>query len=455
MTKRHRQLATTLAELDGRRQALIKEGNEISDHAQAEGRDLIAEEKSRRDTILAELDELKPKIDAANSEIEAERKLEAHERGQIADVIARAPITVTPVDGEFRNFGEFLQAIAAERSMNVRAQIGPERTRVLHQKMEGYMAAAASGMSVGVPSDGGYLVRKEWSTAMLDRAKEQSQLLSRCRTIPIGGDADGLEYPYIDETSRATGSRFGGVQVYWKSEASTVTAKQPSIGKGELRLEEIMGLAYATERLIRDSTALEGLLSNAFESEFAFKIDDAIIRGTGAGQPYGFFTSGALVSVAKESSQSAAGVIAENVLNMWARMPARLKPGAVWLIHSDVMTQLPKMTIGQQPVWLPPGGLTNSPTGLLMGKPVIEMEQCEAMGTKGDILLVNLNEYVVITKASEGLRYDTSMHVRFLYDEQAFRWVFRINGQPTWKTSLTPFKGSSAKSPFISLDTRP
>ena len=77
-----------------------------------------------------------------------------------------------------------------------------------------------------------------------------------------------------------------------------------------------------------------------------------------------------------------------------------------------------------------------------------------ALGTAGDIFLVNLNEYVTITKAGEGLRADQSMHVRFLYDEMAFRWVYRINGQPTWRASLTPFKGSSNLSPFVGLATR-
>jgi HK97 family phage major capsid protein len=139
---------------------------------------------------------------------------------------------------------------------------------------------------------------------------------------------------------------------------------------------------------------------------------------------------------------------------MYARMPARLKAGSVWLIHSDVMTQLPQMVIGDQPVWLPPGGLMNLPFGILLGKPVIELEQAEALGDKGDIFLVNLNEYVIITKAGEGLRYDTSMHVRFLNDEMTFRWVYRINGQPTWRLPLTPFKGSNTLSPFITVDDR-
>ena len=453
MTKRHRQLAAKLAELDGQRQVLIKEGTAISDRAEQEKRSLLAEEQTRADQILAELDDVKGQIDAVQGDIAREIRLADHERGIIADTTGRAPAQVTPVDGDFRSFGEFLQAVAAQGSMSVRGLLGHDKVKVLTTKMEAY-SAAASGMSVGSPQDGGFLVRNDWSTAMLDRAREQSQLLPRCRDIQVGGDFDGLEYPYIDETSRATGSRWGGVQVYWKAEAATVTAKQPKIGKGELRLEEIMGLAYATERLIRDSTALESLLGNAFESEFAFKIDDAIFRGDGAGKPLGIMNSPALVEVAAEAGETADEVVAANVLKMWARMPARLKPGAVWLIHPDVMTQLPTMLIGQQPVWLPPGGLTNNPTGLLLGKPVLEVEQCEALGTPGDILLVNLNEYVAIRKANEGLRYDTSMHVRFLNDEMTFRWVYRINGQPTWRAALTPYKGASDLSPYISLATR-
>src|SRR5205823_12056466 len=139
---------------------------------------------------------------------------------------------------------------------------------------------------------------------------------------------------------------------------------------------------------------------------------------------------------------------------MYARMPARLKPGAVWVIHPDIMTQLPVMAIGQQPVWVPPGGLASAPLGTLLGRPVVEIEQAEALGTLGDIMLVNLNEYVTITKAGEGLRADQSMHVRFLYDEMAFRWVYRINGQPIWRSALTPFKGSNTLSPFIGLANR-
>lgn len=453
MTKRHRQLLAHKATLDSRRGTLTKEGNAIGDTAEQERRQLTDGEKRRRDEILAELDGLRGELDSVASDIAAESRLEAHER---EDVIREAvtaggqPVITSPY--EFANFGEFLQAVAVRGSDVIASRFG-QQAEVLNRKMAAYQAAA-SGMSVGVPSDGGYLVRKDWSTAMLDRARDQAVLLPRTRKIEVGGDFDGLEYPYIDESSRATGSRWGGVQVFRKSEAATVVAKQPKIGKGELRLEEIMGLAYSTERLLRDATALEGLLTGSFESEFAFIVDNEIVRGTGAGQCLGIMTSGAFVSQAAEGGQAADTVVVANILKMFARMPARLKAGAAWLIHPDVMTQLPQMAIGQQPVWLPPGNLTQAPNGLLLGKPVLEIEQAEAIGDVGDIIFANLNEYVTITKAGEGLRADTSMHVRFLFDEMAFRWVYRINGQPTWRAALTPFKGSSTLSPFIGLANR-
>jgi hypothetical protein len=47
-----------------------------------------------------------------------------------------------------------------------------------------------------------------------------------------------------------------------------------------------------------------------------------------------------------------------------------------------------------------------------------------------------------------------SVHVRFLYDEQVFKFTYRVDGQPIWSSALTPFKGSNTLSPFVALQTR-
>jgi HK97 family phage major capsid protein len=432
-------IGARLRDLKQEKGELIKEARELGTKVAIENRDWSTEE-------LAVEGKINARIETLNTEIARFGRLIDEDRRSLQE----APSDRAGAPGAFKSIGEFMQAMACVSSPILAREIRGGGDLV--QKLQVYNAA--SGMSVGTPSDGGYLVRQDWSTELLGRARTESQLLSKCKSIGIGADFDGLEYPYIDEASRVDGSRWGGVQVFRNAEAGTVTAKQPKIGKGEIRLEEITGICYATGRLLRDSTALSDLLGDAFSSEFAFKIDNEIIRGTGSGQCLGILNSPALVTQAAEGGQTATTVNVDNVLKMYARMPARLKPGAVWLIHSDVMTQLPKMVIGQMPVWVPPGGLNNLPYGLLLGKPVIEIEQASALGVVGDIVFANLNEYVVITKASEGLMADMSMHVRFLNNEVTFRWVYRINGQPAARTAITPANGSSTLSAFVALAAR-
>lgn len=312
--------------------------------------------------------------------------------------------------------------------------------------------AAATGSGTAVPSDGGFLLQPEFSSEILRRVYELGEVLSRVRRRPIGPDADGLRINAIDETSRVTGSRYGGIQVYWADEGDTVTAKKPKLRQMELYLRKLMGLWYVTEELLRDSTALQAIGEDAFSEEVSFMVEDAVFRGTGSGQPIGFLNSNALVSVAKESGQTAKTVNATNVVKMNARLWPRSRRNAVWFVNTDVTPQLPLMTIGDQPVYLPPGGLRDTPFGALLGLPVIPVEYCETLGTVGDIVLADLDQYLMIDKGAIAQAW--SMHVRFINDEQTFRITYRVDGQPAWTSALTPYKGTNTLSPFVVLATR-
>jgi len=316
---------------------------------------------------------------------------------------------------------------------------------------------AASGLNESVGADGGYLLQPEYSSELLTIAHSQSQLFGKCRKIPIGANSNSLVINGIDETSRANGSRWGGVQVYWSDEAGIVTATRPRFRQMTLKLKKLMGVAYATDELLQDATALQAVITQAFSEEFAYKVDDGIINGNGAGQLYGVLVSPALITQAKETGQAAATVVFENIINMWNRMPANLRAGAEWYINQDVEPQLLQMYIatgtGGVPVYLPPGGIINTPpSGSLMGRPVVPVEQCAALGTIGDILFMNLKEYLIIDKGS--MTSDTSIHVRFLYDEQTFKFTYRVDGQPLWSAPIAAAKGTTTRSPFVALATR-
>jgi len=53
-----------------------------------------------------------------------------------------------------------------------------------------------------------------------------------------------------------------------------------------------------------------------------------------------------------------------------------------------------------------------------------------------------------------GMQADSSIHVAFLTGEQAFRFTLRLDGQPFWKSPLTPYKGTTTVSPFVVLQNR-
>jgi HK97 family phage major capsid protein len=347
--------------------------------------------------------------------------------------------------GPFRSFGE--QLISIFNSGFPGGQVDP-RLNILN----------ATGLGTQFPSEGGFLVQTDFSTALLDRVQKTAVLFPKCWHIPIGPNADGVELPFIDETSRATGSRWGGVQVYRRNEADSVTAKKPKFGMIEVRLEDLMGLCYVTNRALKDAPSTGAIVSRAFEEEFAFRVDDEIIRGTGAGQATGILVSGSLVSVGKETGQLAKTIVYENLVKMYARMPIRNRVRAEWYYNQEIEPQLFTMGLtlgtGGAPVYMPGGGASASPYSTLFGRPMIPIEQASALGDVGDIIFADLNEYLIVEKG--GMESEQSIHVRFIYDEMAFRFIMRNNGQPLWKTPLTPFKAAAGAtlSPFVTLAQR-
>ena len=260
----------------------------------------------------------------------------------------------------------------------------------------------------------------------------------------------------IDETSRAA-TRYGGIVGYWKDEAASKMASKPKFRQIELSLKKLIGLCYATDELLADASALESFIRQAFVGEFGFLIDDAIINGTGAGQPLGILNAGCIVSVAKETGQNADTVVAENIVKMHARRFAGQTQNYAWFYNQNIEPQLFTMSLavgtGGVPIYMPPGGLSNAPYGRLMGLPAIAIEQAATLGDQGDIILANFqNGYILAEKG--GIQADMSIHVQFLYDESVFRFVLRIDGQPVRASALTPYKGTDTQSHFITLAAR-
>ena len=310
---------------------------------------------------------------------------------------------------------------------------------------------AASGLNESTPSDGGFLVQQDFVKDLLKRTYETGILASKVKKIPISTNANGLKINAVDEDSRANGSRWGGVQTYWEAEADEHTGSKPKFRQMELSLKKLTGLCYATDELLQDAAALEAVIRQAFAEEFGFKMDDAILSGSGEGEPLGILNSGALVKVEKEKDQKDI-ITVENLIKMWNRLWSKSRANAVWYINQEIEPYLYTLKLGDKPVYIPAGGISEKPYGTIFGRPVVPLEQCNAAGEVGDIILADVGQYLLIDKG--GIKAASSIHVRFLYDENVFRFIYRVDGKPIWNKPLAPYKGKATVSPFVALDKR-
>lgn len=437
----------TISQLKDDVKALMAASAKIDATCTGENRGLSDEEKTLKTDMMDQ-------VDIINSEIavrEREEKLQAFLAKPEPAATAPGPVKATPgvVVGDnraskdtFKSFDEQLMAVK-----NAFSPTGAVDPRLFN---------AATGLNETVGNEGAFLVQQDFSNELLQEVFETGQLASRCRRQAISGNANSIKINGVDETSRAA-TRYGGVKGYWADEADEKTASKPKFRKIELTLKKLVGLCYLTDELMEDAAAIGSFVKDAFVGEFGFLLDDAIYNGLGAGQPMGILNAGCLVTVPAEGGQGADTILTQNIVNMYARRFASMTNNYVWLYNQNIEPQLFTMSLavgaGGSATYLPPGGLNSAPYGMLMGLPAIAIEQAATLGDVGDIVLANLpNGYILAEKG--GIKSDMSIHVRFIYDEQVFRFILRIDGQPVRATALTPAKGAEQQSHFIALAAR-
>jgi HK97 family phage major capsid protein len=302
------------------------------------------------------------------------------------------------------------------------------------------------------------MVPPVFAEALIGSLYSDNPVAARCTRWDSDQPLAEVRVPAIDETSRADGSRWGGALSYWAAEGATLTGSLPRFRNLSFSPKKLIAVVTGTGELMADSPMFDSAIRTIFGLEMGFRLDQAIVAGTGAGQPLGVLNSGALISVAEEASQTAGTIVAANVLNMWRRLPAPSRRNAVWLVHEDAEEQLARLdeviagTGVYNPIIYTPAGVGGSEYGRLLGRPIIAIEQCSQLGTVGDIILADLAQYIVIGGAlTPGLSAD----VRFTSDEIVWRFVWRVDGQSAFASAVTPYTGSNSRSPFVALAARP
>ncbi len=306
---------------------------------------------------------------------------------------------------------------------------------------------AVQGASEGVPSDGGILLEPTLTPAVIKPIHEAGVFSADANKLPVSSNSNSGWINGVDETSRATGSRWGGLRGYRLAEGDTVTKSKPGFRRIQWELKKYGVLVYDTNELLKDAAQFSAIVEQGCREEIGFMLNDDIMNGLGVSGPQGFMQSGSLITVTRDTGSK---ILGTDISAMWARLSMRSKANAKWYVNPECAPQLDALfAVGSTAVLFPYAGYTADGVRTLYGKPVVETEFNAALNTTGDIVLADMSQYLLWEKGN--VEYATSMHVEFLTDQEVARFIYRADGQSAFASALTPYKGTATTSPFVVL----
>lgn len=289
-------------------------------------------------------------------------------------------------------------------------------------------------------ADGGFLVPEEYRATLMMLALQQGYIRNGATVLPM--PRGNLKFPIVRDVSHAS-SVFGGVVAHWEAEGGDISAgaTQPTFAQVGLIAKKLTGYTVAGNELLQDSAiALEALLMALFPEAIRFYEEEAFLNGSGAGEPNGIINAPATVIVSKRVGQAASTVEWGNLVDMYARLLPGSVGRAFWLYNPAVFPQLAEMSLsvgtGGSGMWFAnvAGQMgNNAPPNSILGRPAYPSEHCAALGTKGDIVLIDPAYYVI--GDTQELSIASSMHVNFANDQIVWRFILREDRPPMARLS--------------------
>ena len=349
-------------------------------------------------------------------------------------------VTVDEGDHTFKSIAE--QVIAVRDFTKSYGRVSDPRLNRLIMSTK-----AVQGTSEGVPSDGGILLEPTLTPSVIKPIHEAGVFSADANKLPVSSNSNSGWINGVDETSRATGSRWGGLRGYRLAEGDTVTKSKPGFRRIQWELKKYGVLVYDTNELLKDAAQFSAIVEQGCREEIGFMLNDDIMNGLGVSGPQGFMQSGSLITVTRDTGSK---ILGTDISAMWARLSMRSKANAKWYVNPECAPQLDALfAVGSTAVLFPYAGYTADGVRTLYGKPVVETEFNAALNTTGDIVLADMSQYLLWEKGN--VEYATSMHVEFLTDQEVARFIYRADGQSAFASALTPYKGSATTSPFVVL----
>jgi HK97 family phage major capsid protein len=334
--------------------------------------------------------------------------------------------------GEWKSFNEFLKAVkTAEESHTVDPRL---------------ITKASAGMGEDVNAEGGFLVQHPlFNQEIFNAYINESVIAPRCRQFVAEPYANGLKFKQINESTRAGGNWFGGVQFYNVDEGVSITDSKPVFSQLDIPIKQCGALYYLTQALVDDCPNLVQYVAGLVGKAYGQVLDREVLYGS-LSIMTPIVGHNATVKVTLAGTYPTAAELA----TMYNSMAVGYLDGAEWYMGHKQFAALMNLTSpagtaqGSYPIMTRD---VSEPTKMLLfGHKINVIEQAQAGNTAGSIIFANFDEYAIVTKGTMTPSVAMSLHVKFDSNQQTYRFISRIGGAPLLKSNILLLDQSNVSS---------
>jgi HK97 family phage major capsid protein len=353
-------------------------------------------------------------------------------------------------DPRGKTFGDWLLNVAILTTGKGDRSAAAKRIDEVYNSGFSEWRKAAMGESSGVT--GGYIVPPDFYQQLLQIAIEATTFRQYGFVQPMASAT--LQFPYLDITTAPTSagntSFTGGVIANWTNEAQNRTEVEPAFKMMELKAQELSGYSVSSNILLQDAAfGLEKFLFTLFGKAIGWFEEYAFLQGNGVGKPLGVLNAPATIALTRNTPSH---FFFADIAGMLSKLLPASYTSARWYISPTVVSDLLQLkdASGRALFISIDQGAVKAPIWKLLNMPVTITEKLPALGTKGDVMLIDPQLYVIGDR--QMLEVAASEHVNFLKNQMTWRFVQRVDGRPWLDNPITLQDTTSQVSPFVALN---
>lgn len=365
----------------------------ILDKAEAEDRDLTADEQETYAKMESDEESVAKRIARMNKLAAAESSLEAPVSNGTRMVLD---------DGHTRASDAYRAAFE-------------EYTRKGKNALSGDFLNA---LQVGTDSEGGYITPEEYDTMLVEALQDINEFRNYVTVVNTESDRN---IPVESTLGSAT----------WTAEEAAYTESDAAFGQVVLGAHKLGTIIKVSEELLMDAFFDVGsYLARNFGKRFGLAEEAAFVNGNGSGKPTGFFGSAS----AGVTAAGAAAITADEMIDLYHSLGRPYRKNAVWVMKDSTVKLIRKLKDSDgQYIWQP--GLQAGQPDRILARPLITSSAAPAATTGlKSVAFGDLSYYTVADRAGTVVQRLNELYAA--NGQVGFRAFKRMDGKLTLAESI-------------------